>query len=88
MKSVFKNPLNFTGKHLCCSLFNRVHPIRGKDTPTQVFSYEICGMGKNTYFEEHLRTAASNTACYFNTELTSNKGDSTNGFSVKYQRCI
>ena len=27
-----------------------------KETPTQVFSCEICEIFKNTYFEEHLRT--------------------------------
>ena len=30
-----------------------------KKTLTQVFSYEHCEIFKNTYFEEHLRTAAS-----------------------------
>ena len=25
--------------------------------PAQVFSYEYCGIFKNAYFEEHLRTA-------------------------------
>ena len=30
-----------------------------KETPTQVFSGEICEMFYNTYFEEHLRTTAS-----------------------------
>ena len=30
-----------------------------KETPTQVFSCEYCKIFKNTYFEEHLRTAAS-----------------------------
>ena len=29
-----------------------------KESPTQVFSCEICEISKNTYFEEHLRTAA------------------------------
>ena len=28
-------------------------------TPTQMFSGEYCEISKNTYFEEHLRTAAS-----------------------------
>ena len=28
-------------------------------TPAQVFSYEFCDIFKNTYFIEHLRTAAS-----------------------------
>ena len=30
-----------------------------KETPTQVFSCEISGIFKSTYFEEHLRTTAS-----------------------------
>ena len=30
-----------------------------KNIPTQVFFYEYCEIFKNTYFEEHLRTAAS-----------------------------
>ena len=30
-----------------------------KETPTQVFSCEICEIFKNTYFEEYLRTTAS-----------------------------
>ena len=34
------------------SVFNKV-------VPTQVFSSEYCKIFKNTYFEEHLRTAAS-----------------------------
>ena len=34
------------------SFFNKV-------VPAQVFSCEYCEISKNTYFEEHLRTAAS-----------------------------
>ena len=34
-----------------------------KDTPTIVFSSEICNIFKNTYFEGHLRTATS--ICYY-----------------------
>ena len=30
-----------------------------KEIPTQVLSCEYCEIFKNTYFEEHLRTAAS-----------------------------
>ena len=30
-----------------------------KETPTQLFSCEYCEISKNTYFEEHLRTATS-----------------------------
>ena len=29
----------------------------------QVFSYEYCEIFKNTYIEEHLRTAASDMCC-------------------------
>ena len=30
-----------------------------KETPTQMFSCEYCEIFKSTYFDEHLRTAAS-----------------------------
>ena len=30
-----------------------------KETPAQAFSYEVCEIFKNTYFEEHLRATAS-----------------------------
>ena len=33
-----------------------------KDTPTQVFFWEVCEIFKNNYFEEHLRKAASDFA--------------------------
>ena len=45
----------FTGKHLCWGLFL----IREKETQTQVPTREYCEIFKNTYFEEHLQTAAS-----------------------------
>ena len=42
------------------SLFNKVAGLLLKWTPTQVFSCEISEKSfKNTYFEEHLRTTAS-----------------------------
>ena len=44
------------------SLFNNVAGLTScnyKETPTQVFSYGICEIFKNTYFEEHLRVVAS-----------------------------
>ena len=43
------------------SLFNKVVGLRPKETPTQVFSYEICKIFKNTYFEGHQLTATSET---------------------------
>ena len=48
------------------SLFNKVAGLKAstptllKETPTQVFSCEICKIFQSTYFEEHLRTTACN----------------------------
>ena len=53
MKKAVKNIAIFTGKHLGWSLILLKYP------PTQVFSCEYCEIFKNIYFEEHLRTAAS-----------------------------
>ena len=60
---VLKNFAKFTGKHLCQSLFFK------KETPTEVLSYKICKIFKNTYFKEHLwRTTSGlfrhNVDCY------------------------
>ena len=30
-----------------------------KETPTQLFSFKICEIFKNIYFEEHMQTTAS-----------------------------
>ena len=55
-RAVPKNFSIFTGKHQCWSLFL----IRFlKRDPSHVLFPEICKMFKNTYFEEHLCTAAS-----------------------------
>ena len=35
-----------------------------KETPTQVFSYEIYEKFKNTYFEEQIRTTASSSSSF------------------------
>ena len=53
---VFKNFANFTGKHLCWSFFfTKLQAFRPatllKETPTQVFSCEICEIHKNTYLK-------------------------------------
>ena len=37
----------------------RIEKIYKKENPPQVFSSKYCKIFKNTYFEEHLRTAAS-----------------------------
>ena len=36
-----------------------------KETPTQVFSCEICKMFKNTYFEEHQQASVFNKVAGF-----------------------
>ena len=62
-KGILKNFAKILGKHLCQSLFfNRVAGGAGniilKEPPAQVFSCEFSENFKNTYFVEHLRTAA------------------------------
>ena len=52
-KSVSNNFANFTAKTLCFTPTTLL-----KETSTQMFSCEIWEIFKNTYFEEHLRTAA------------------------------
>ena len=53
---------NFTGKHLCQSLFFIKVPgfssIK-KETLTQVFTYEFCQISWNSFFTEHLLATAS-----------------------------
>ena len=63
-KDVLKIFSKFIRQHLCCCLFliklQTWRPATlSKETPTQVFSCGYCKVFKNTYFEEHLRTAAS-----------------------------
>ena len=51
---------NFTGKHLCWSLFlAKFFTNFIKNTPTQVFSCEICKNFKNTFFYRTPSVAAS-----------------------------
>ena len=59
-EGVVKNFANFTGIHLCWSLFNKDASLKDSntETSTKVFSYEIWKIFKNTYFEEHLQTIA------------------------------
>ena len=49
-----------------------------KETPTQVFFREYCVTYKNTYFEEHLRTAAS-IKRYLNVPWTLNSNHVSTG---------
>ena len=58
-KVVLKNFALFTGKNLCWGLFLIKLQLYQNQTPAQVFSCEYCKIFKNTYFEEHLLTAAS-----------------------------
>ena len=59
--SVLKKFTIFTGKHQCWRLqyFNFSTRRLEKETSTQAFSFEYCEIFKNTYFEEHRRTATS-----------------------------
>ena len=56
-----KNFANFTGKHLCWSLSlnivagQRTYNFIKKETPTKVFSCEICEIFRNTFFTENLQ---------------------------------
>ena len=52
---VLKSFSNFTGKHLCSSLFTKSLQGEGlqlysKKSPTQVFSCEVCEIFKNGFF--------------------------------------
>ena len=63
-KVVLKNVADFTGQHLCWSLFLiKLQALKAyhfmRETPRQVLSCEYCEIFKNTYFEKRLRTAAS-----------------------------
>ena len=60
-KRVLRNLTKITGKHLCQSLFLRpyAYSFFKKQTLTHVFSCEFCQISKNTFFTEHLWTAAS-----------------------------
>ena len=65
---VLKYFANFTGKHLCWSLFlteSSGLQLFKKVSPAQVFSFGICENFKNTYFEENLWTTASETCSNF-----------------------
>ena len=55
---VLKNLAIISGKHLCWSLFAGLQVCNFIETPTLMFSCEYWEFFKNTYFEEHLRTAA------------------------------
>ena len=46
-----------------------------KDTPTQVLSSEYCEVFKNTYFEKHLLTAASDRVGSYNVKTIRYNGN-------------
>ena len=54
---VLKNFANFTGKHLRWSIF--LTKLQALRSPTQLFSYEICELFKNTFFYRTKPVAAS-----------------------------
>ena len=59
-KGILRNFTIFTGKNLCWSLFLIKLPVWSpQETPIQMFSSKYCEIFKNSYFKEHLQTAAS-----------------------------
>ena len=72
-KGTVKNFANFTGNHLCWSLFLimlqvfRAATLLKRYSNTE-FSYEICKIFKSTCFKDHLRKTASTcfTSEYYN----------------------
>ena len=65
-KNVQKQPLEVFYRKSCSLKFCNIHmkkteleSVFNKVVPTQVFSSKYCNIFINTYFEEHLRTAAS-----------------------------
>ena len=67
------------GKHLCWRVSEGLQ-LYLKETQAQLFSCEYCEVFKNTYFEEHLRTAASEIT---NSHIT--KPNIKNNCSIKNQ---
>ena len=57
-KDVLKKLANFTGKQMCWSLISGLQ-LYQKETPTQIFSCEICEIFNNTYFEDYPETTVS-----------------------------
>ena len=53
MKKLFLKITQYSQENTCGVFFQQ------KEVATQVFSCEYCKIFKKTYFEEHLRTAAS-----------------------------
>ena len=47
------------------------------ETPTQVFSCELCKIFKNTYFEEHVQTSSSTPVLVWFNSLPSNQPQSS-----------
>ena len=59
-KAVLKNFAIFTWKHLCWSLcVIKLQTFRSLTFLKRDSNTDVCEIFKNTYFEEHLRTAAS-----------------------------
>ena len=58
-------------------------------TPTQVFSCEYCEIPKNTYFEKHLRTAASQmlTSTPWHHLSTMESGNNCSKFLMQAPKC-
>ena len=56
---MFLKILQILQENTCVGVSTAGLQLYWKQAPTQLFSCEICEIFKNTYFVEHLRTAAS-----------------------------
>ena len=69
-KTIQKQPSEVFRKKRCSLEFRNIHKktlmfeTLFNKAPTQMFSCEYCEIFKNTYFEKHLRTAASNNSVW------------------------
>ena len=61
-KGFLKNVANFTGKHLCQSLFFRASNVMKKETGTGVFLWNLQNVEEH-FFTEHVWTTASDGVC-------------------------
>ena len=61
IKKLYLNILQYSPAKVCIGvlLLRKLQARRKNETPTQMCSSEYCKIFKSTYFEESLRTAAS-----------------------------
>ena len=62
----FSINIKYRSSHRCCCLGLQLQKTQH---PTEVFSCKHCKIFKSTYFEKHLRTAASDSSCTLHKKL-------------------